>query len=344
MEKIEVNLKNVIDNCKNIKSKFPGYKYYMGVVKSNAYGLGMKAIKEISKEMDYLVVGNIEEAIQVRKSKIETPILVLLPLNIKEVKKYEKYNVTATLDNIDVIDKIKNYRLKVHLKLNTGMNRFGLNSQEELKKAYDLIKNSDLYLEGIYTHLYSAGDKEITNKQIDLFKLFLEQIDYQKIPIIHIAQSQGLIDNPKIDFATGTRVGDLMYGICDKEELGFKSTFSLTCNLRTINKLNKGQTVGYDAAYKCVDDEYIGIIPIGYSHGITKKQVGTSVYIKNKEYKIIANTMNVTFIKLDSKVKLNDKVFVYKDINHIIKLSEELETVPQELMLLLQNITRKYIK
>jgi len=344
MDKIEINLKNVVDNCKNIKNKFPGYKYYMGVVKSDAYGLGMKAIKEISKEMDYLVVGNIDEAISVRKSKIDSPILVLLPIVYSEAKKYEKYNITATLDSLDVLDDIKDFNIKVHLKLNTGMNRFGLTSKEEIIEAYDRIKNSKLELEGIYTHLYSAGNKEITNNQIKLFNEFVTSIDYKNIPIIHVSQSEGLVKNPKIDIATGVRVGDLMYGLCDKEELGFKSTFSLTSNLRTVNKVLKGQTVGYDGAFKCENDEYIGIIPIGYSHGITKKQVGTKVIIRNREYEIIANTMNVTFIKVDNKVKVNDKVYVYKDISYIMKLSEELNTVPQEPMLLLKNIKKVYVR
>lgn len=343
MEKIEINLKNLICNCRNIKSKFPGYKYYMGVVKSNAYGLGMKAIKEISKEMDYLVVGNIEEAIAIRKNKIEVPILVLLPISQSEAKKYEKYNITATLDCLDVLKKIKDYKIKIHIKLNTGMNRFGLKNKEQLKEVLSIISNGNLYLEGIYTHLYSANDKNITGNQISIFKEMIDFIDYKKIPIIHIYQSQGLVENIKIDFANGVRVGDLMYGICDKKELGFKSTFSLSCNLCSINKVEKGQTIGYDAAFKCERDEYIGIIPIGYSHGITKKQVGTNVYIKDKEYEIIANTMNVTFIKVDNKTKLNDKVFVYKDIDHIMKLSDQLSTVPQEPMLLLQNIKKKYI-
>lgn len=344
MDKIEINLKNVVDNCRNIKDKFPGYKYYMGVVKSDAYGLGMKAIKEISKEMDYLVVGNIDEAISVRRSKIDSPILVLLPIVYSEAKKYEKYNITATLDSLEVLDDIKDFNIKVHLKLNTGMNRFGLSNKEEVIEACTRIKNSNLVLEGIYTHLYSAGNKEITNNQIKLFNEFVTSVDYKNIPIIHLSQSEGLVKNPKIDIATGVRVGDLMYGLCDKEELGFKSTFSLTSNLRTINKILKGQTVGYDGAFKCEEDEYIGIIPIGYSHGITKKQVGTKVIIRNREYEIIANTMNVTFIKVDDKVKVNDKVYVYKDISHIMKLSEELNTVPQEPMLLLKNIKKVYVR
>lgn len=344
MDKIEINIKNVINNCKNIKDKFPGYQYYMGVVKSDAYGLGMKAIKEISKEMDYLVVGNIDEAITIRKSKIEKPILVLLPIVANEINKYKKYNITATIDNLEVLRNIKDYDIKIHIKLNTGMNRFGLKTKEELKEACNIINNSNLILEGIYTHLYSAGNTNITNNQIKLFSEFITCIDYKNIPIIHVSQSEGLVKNPKIKYTTGVRIGDLMYGICDNEQLGFKSTFSLISSIRTINKVSKGQTVGYDGTYKCENDEYIGIIPIGYSHGITKKQIGTHVIINNKEYKIIANTMNVTFIKIDENVKINDKVYVYKDISHIMKISESINTVVQEPMLLLKNIKKVYIR
>lgn len=344
MDKIVIDLKNLKDNCVNIKNKFPNYKYYMGVVKSDAYGLGINAIKEISKIMDYLVVGNIDEAISIRRNKIETPILVLLPIHESEVNKYVKYNVTATLDSLNVLNKIKNNNLKVHIKLNTGMNRFGFSNEDDLIKAFNVIKDSKLTLEGIYTHLYSADRPDIVNRQIEMFNNYLNLIDYKNIPIIHVSQSEGLVKNPKVEIANAVRVGDLMYGICDYKELGFKSTFSLISDLRAINKVSAGKTVGYSEAFKCNNDEYIGIIPIGYYHGITKKQIGTKVYINGKEYPIIANTMNASFIKLDSSIKIKDKVYVYKDIEHIMRLSDELNTVPQELMLLLNQIKRVYKK
>ena len=343
MNYVEINLKNITNNCQKIKSLFPNYKYYMGVVKSDAYGCGMKAIKEISKEMNYLVVANIDEAIKIRKHKINNSILVLQPLEIKDLTKYEKYNITATIDNIDIIKKIYNSKIKIHIKIDTGMNRFGFKFKEDFIESYNLIKHSNLILEGIYTHLYFIDDDVITYNQINKFKSFIEQIDYKNIPIIHISQSLGVTKYPKIDFANGIRIGDLIYGLTEKLDL--KSTFSFVSEIISIKKVKKNETVGYDANFKCNKDEFIGIIPIGYSHGLTKNHINTNVIINNNEYPIISNTMNISFIKIDEKVKLNDKVYIYKDINHIMNLSNQLNTVPQELMTIIdKNIKKEYIK
>ena len=344
MTYIEINLKNIKENCQKIKLLFPNYKYYMGVVKSDAYGCGIKAIKEISKEMNYLVVANIDEAIKIRKYKINKPVLVLQPLEFKDINKYEKYNITATIDNFDIIKKINNYKINIHIKIDTGMNRFGFKFKEDFIKAYNLIKNSNLTLEGIYTHLYFVEDEITTNNQINKFKDFIEQIDYKNIPIIHISQSLGVTKYPKIPFTNGIRIGDLMYGLTEEKKLNLKSSFSFVSEIVSVKKINKNETVGYDASFKCIKDEIIGIIPIGYSHGLTKNHINTNVIINNKEYPIISNTMNISFIKIDDKVKLNDRVYIYNDINHIIKLSNQLNTVPQELMTIIDKNIKKIYK
>ena len=345
MSYVEINLKNIKENCQKIKKLFPQYKYYMGVVKSDAYGCGIKAIKSISKEMNYLVVANIDEAIKIRKYKINKPILVLQPIEAKDIKIYEKYNITATIDNIDVIKKINDHKINVHIKIDTGMNRFGFKEKQEFIESYNLLKKGNLKLEGIYTHLYFVDNKEITNNQIIKFKSFINLIDYNKVPIIHIAQSLGVTKYKNIEFANGIRIGDLMYGITEEKKFDLKSTFSFVSKIVSIKKVSANETVGYDANFKCKKDEVIGIIPIGYSHGLTKNHINTNVIINNKEYPIISNTMNISFIKIDNTIKINDKVYIYNDINHIMKLSNQLNTVPQELMTIIdKNINKKYIE
>lgn len=342
MNKIIINLKNIEYNIKQIKQRFPDYQYYMAVVKSNAYGLGMEAIKIIAQHCDYLVVANVLEAIQIREENINKPILVLEPIQKEQLNIYEEYDLTATIDNNKIICDINNSNIKIHLKIDTGMNRFGFDKKQEIEEAYTNIKNSNLILEGIYTHLYYVDDKEITNNQINKFKNILKDIPYS-FPIIHLFNSQALSECEKVDVANGVRIGDLLYGLTEHKELNLKSTFSLQTEVLSIRHVSKGQTVGYDGLYKVKKNSLIAILPIGYSHGLTKNHIGTNVYIHNKPYPIIGNTMNSTFIKIDDSIYLHDTVEIYQNTFHIIELSKQLKTVPQELMLILdKNIEKEY--
>ena len=325
MNKIIINLTNLEYNFKQIKQLFPNYQYYMAVVKSNAYGLGMDAIKVISSLADYLVVANIEEAIEIRKEDIKIPILVLEPIQSSQLHIYEDYQLTATIDSMKTLSSIKNSHIKIHIKVNTGMNRFGFSNKEEILEAY------------------YVDDKIITQQQIDVFTSILQDIPIS-IPIVHIFNSQATSECRKVKEATGIRIGDLLYGLTEHKDLHLKSTFSLQTNILSIRKVFKGQTVGYDGSYKIEQDGTIAILPIGYSHGLIKSHIGTDVFIHGNPYPIIANTMNSTFIKIDETVQAQDCVQIYKDTDHIIKLSKQLNTVPQELMLILNHIKKEYKK
>lgn len=342
MNKIIVNLENIKWNIKQIKKRFPNYQYYMAVVKSNAYGLGLEAIKEIANDCDYLVVANVLEATEIRNVGIKKPILVLEPIQKKQLQEYIDYSLTATVDNIDSIHDIGNAKIKVHMKINTGMNRFGFTSKEEIEQAVMAIQDSDLILEGIYTHLYSVDDKHTTKHQIDIFKEIVNGISYS-FSIVHLFNSQALSECEKVDIANGVRIGDLLYGLTEHTELNLKSTFSLQTKVLSIRSISKGQTVGYDGLYEAKEDGIIAILPIGYSHGLTKNHIGTNVYIHNVPYPIIGNTMNSTFIQVDNTIHVEDTVEIYKDTSHMIELSKQLKTVPQEFMLILdKNIEKEY--
>lgn len=344
MNQIIINLSNLKHNIKQIKSQFPEYTYYMAVVKSNAYGLGMEAIKVIANYCNYLVVSNIEEAIEIRKEKVESPILVLEPIQKDQVEYFKQYQLTATIENSDIIESLKNTNIPIHMKINTGMNRFGFSNFEDVLKAYSLIVQNRLTLEGIYTHLYYVDNKEKTKEQMQAFKDIVTKIPYA-FPIVHVFNSQALCECEKLDIANGIRIGDLLYGLNNSKKLNLKSTFSLQSNVLSIRHVFQGQTVGYDGIYHANDDSIIAILPIGYSQGLTKNHIGTNVYIHNKSYPIVGNTMNQTFIKIDDTIKEGDLVNIYKDTFHLLELSKQLQTVPQELMLILdKNIKKKYKK
>ncbi len=123
-----------------------------------------------------------------------------------------------------------------------------------------------------------------------------------------------------------------MYGLTNNN-LNLKNTFELISEVIEIKKVKKGETVSYDGNYKASKDTIIGIVSIGYADGINRKMTGSYVYINNKKYRIIGNIcMDMLMIEIDEDVSLYDKVYIFKDINHITELSNYLETIPYELL------------
>lgn len=224
------------------------------------------------------------------------------------------------------------------------MNRLGVKDNDEFNLMIDELNTSNLKLKGLYTHIYSADNEINTMKQIDRFKSIIKDIDLNKVDMVHIAQSDTLINYPKIDFCNGYRLGIVMYGL-NNNSLKLKNTISLCSEVIEIKKLKKGETVSYGGKYTALNDELIGIVSIGYADGVNRKLTGSYVYINNKQYQIIGSIcMDMLMVKIDESVKLNDKVYIYKDIEHIKTLSNYLDTIPYELICnISKRVPRKYI-
>lgn len=329
---VNINLNNIKENVKRIIENYK-YKYYIGVVKADSYGHnGNKVIKSIiDGGCNYLAVSSLDEAMEIRKD-FDIPILCLGIINEKYMDICSKNNIDVTVTNLEYLKKIKNYKLNIHLKIDTGMNRLGIKEKNEFDKIIKEIKNSNLYLKGIFTHIYKATNKKLTDKQISKFKEITSSIDLNEIDMIHIPQSDTLLNHDKIDFVNGCRLGIIMYGLANNN-LNLKSTFEFCSEVIEIKKLNKGETVSYDGIYKAEEDEIIGIVSAGYADGINRKLSGAYVYINSQKYQIIGKVcMDMFMVKIDKSVKLYDKVYIYKDINHIMDLSKYLDTIAYELL------------
>ena len=328
-----INLKNIKDNVSNIIKEYNNYKYYIGVVKADSYGHNSIKVVEsiINGGCNYLAVSSLDEALEIREH-YNIPILCLGIINESFIDIAEKNNIDIIVTNLEYLEKIKKHKLNIHIKIDTGMNRLGIKTKEQFNEIYKAINNSNLILKGIYTHIYNAKNKDVTINQIDKFKIITSDIDLTKIDIVHIAQSDTLINYPKIDFVNGCRLGIIMYGLTDNE-LNLKNTISLISEIVEIKQVKKNETISYNGNYKAESDMLVGIVSIGYADGINRKLTGSYVYINNKRYEIVGNIcMDMLMIKIDNNVKLYDKVEIYKDINHIKELSNYLDTIPYELI------------
>ena len=355
---IEIDTKIINNNIKKITEERPGYKYYIMVIKGNCYGHGFELLKYLDKTyINTFAVATYEEAKEARTYLDKKySILILQPINLSNIDDAVKNNFIITLSSYDYYNKLIKlnniHGLKIHLKLNTGMNRLGLDNPKEINTIYnDLVidKKYNITLDGIYSHLSSFGivDKLFDN-QIDKFKELTSSIDLSKINMIHLYSSSSLSIHPKVDFCNGVRIGKLVFGLNfdnfntsglinnlknikrnivrnrlklsplnENMCIDVKPAFSLYSTVSEVRFVEKGTNVGYDGEYVTTNDEYIAVVPIGYSNGLNRKFSNGYVTINNKKYKIVsAINMCMMLISVDSKVKVNDKVTIIgKDLD-----------------------------
>lgn len=383
---VEVNIDNLKNNVKNIVNNYNKYNYFIGVVKGNCYGHGVTYVinELIESGINYLAVSSLEEALEARNVNKKIPILCLEPIAIEYLDICIKNKITITVHDYNyakkLIEKNINKKIKIHLKIDSGMNRLGFKDKNELNEIYEKLKeNKNIELEGIYTHFATLGinDKEWDN-QLNKFKYLTEDINLSEIPIVHLAKSAAFIDHPKIDFCNGIRLGIAMYGYdpnpkyntngiknklrqikrnilrkknkvsetTTKIPFELKSAFKMYTELIQIKKVKKGEFVGYGAMYRADEDITIGIMPVGYDDGIFRKSTGRYVSIKNKRYKIIGDVgMGMTAVKIDDSIEITDRVTLIGDNIPIKEVATHNGTSIYETMCNIgKTIPRVYVK
>ena len=383
---VEVNIDNLKNNVKNIVNNYNKYNYFIGVVKGNCYGHGVTYVinELIESGINYLAVSSLEEALEARNVNKKIPILCLEPIAIEYLDICIKNKITITVHDYNyakkLIEKNINKKIKIHLKIDSGMNRLGFKDKNELNEIYEKLKeNKNIELEGIYTHFATLGinDKEWDN-QLNKFKYLTEDINLSEIPIVHLAKSAAFIDHPKIDFCNGIRLGIAMYGYdpnpkyntngiknklrqikrnilrkknkvsetTTKIPFELKPAFKMYTELIQIKKVKKGEFVGYGAMYRADEDITIGIMPVGYDDGIFRKSTGRYVSIKNKRYKIIGDVgMGMIAVKIDDSIEITDRVTLIGDNIPIKEVATHNGTSIYETMCNIgKTIPRVYVK
>lgn len=359
---VEINLDTIEENIKKIKTTYSGYKYYIGVVKNNAYGHGIYSINAmINGGINYLAVSSLEEALEVRKINKEIPVLILEPISLEATKVAAENNITITVDNTEYFDTLieNNIKIKFHLKIDSGMNRFGL--KEKQKVNYIFEKSSEaLYLEGIYTHLSNGRtNSEIYINQINSFKSLTSDIDLSKIEIVHLDRSLTMEQHEKIEFANGVRMGIAMYGITYtapkpswkrrllnkltfkkneiiKPKLDLNTAFEFKTHILEVKDVKKGEIVGYGQTYTAKEDIKIALMPYGFADYLYNSM--NEVYIKGKAYQVISINMDVTTILIDDTISVGDEVEVFGKQISLRKRSRE---IGQNIYKLLTSITTR---
>ena len=370
---LEVNLSNLKNNIDSIRSIISDEMDIICVVKANSYGLGAVNIARYlsSIGIKYFAVATLQEALDLRiKGRITGEIIILSWTPVLEKETLIKYNLTQTLVDYDYAKKLSDIpgRVKCHIKVDTGMNRFGhkVKDVEIFKKIYEL-KNLDIT--GIFSHLcrvreFGEEPDNYTKMQIENFNIIVEQLEKEGINVglKHIMNSFGILrfNDKKYDMV---RPGLLMYGVSpepdneqiDKllDEYNFKPVASLKCKVMTVKVIEKGEKVGYNSKYTADQKTKIATISIGYADGLSfaSSKNKFRVIIKGHMCPITGNVcMDSTMVKvpLESDIQEGDCVTIFgldergNLLNHREFLSKSGAPIGETFSRLGQRITRIY--
>lgn len=321
---------NLINNAKQLKAHNP-QSLICSMVKANAYGVGAKeVVKILNNYVDFFGVSNTTEAQQIQ-SLTTKKILIVGAL--------EKYNINPKFSYTchclkDVLYLLKlNKKVKIHLKVNTGMNRFGFNSIIEFKQVLNILKSSNLILEGIFTHF--ATTDQFVDKQMSKFKQYIlacKQANFN--PIIHCDNSfVNEFKNHNLDMV---RVGFNLYNRNDKK---FAPAVKIKSKIVQINSLNIGDFAGYNKKYIATKKTNIAVIPIGYADGFDSRLIGIDICIKNKPCKIVNICMDCTLVDISNfNIKKDDDVWILNNVNSLKKYANYLQISEYEMMTKFSNI------
>ncbi|MED3662979.1 alanine racemase [Ureibacillus terrenus] len=332
-----IDLDAIKYNVLQLKKHIQPNVQIIAVVKANAYGHGdvevAKAALEAGASM--LAVATPEEALHVRKHLPDPDILVLgySPTSFAEYAANE--NITLTVDSPNWVNEAKNSckkTLKLHIKVDTGMHRIGIATEEELRSLYEAIQSSGQFVvDGIFTHFATADeeDESYFQKQVNRFEQFLKILP-KKPRIVHAANTAtALIKDARLQY-DAVRYGISMYGLAPSEYVKsklpypLKPAFSLETELVAVRQIGPGESVGYGASYTVDRPTFIGTIPIGYADGLIRKYSGQDVLIDGKRVPIVGRIcMDQCMIALPAAYNIGEKVvLIGKQKNEEITIDE----------------------
>lgn len=308
---IEININNLKRNIEVLKGYIGPYVKFMAVVKADAYGHGLKDVVPYLDNVDGFGVANVEEGIILRELNIKKPILIMGDIFPSDIKDIIHFDITPSVSNLDIARLISKEGMKedkevpIHIKVDTGMGRFGFLSEELLKVIDEILSLDNLKLDGIFSHFSTAGtDKEYVDLQFRRFLELISSLERKRIFFSnrHIANSPAVLYHPYTTMDM-VRVGIAMYGInpVDTEPpIELLPVMSLKSKLLSIREIPNNWAVGYERTFISGKPMKIGIVPIGYGDGIPFQLSNNGyVLIRGKKAPIIGRIcMDYTIVDL----------------------------------------------
>ncbi|MBN1541293.1 alanine racemase, partial [candidate division KSB1 bacterium] len=312
---VEIDLDAIEHNVEQIRARL-GAVQLLVVVKADAYGLGAVAVSRVLQEcrVDRLGVVCLDEAVQLRRAGIELPILnmgAILPQQADVAVEYGIEQIVFDLETaraLSVAARQRKTRAAVHLKIDTGMSRYGLRFDSAAQAFAPLHALPHLDWVGAMSHFANSDglDKSFPLLQLSRFLQVRRELAEQGMepPIWHICNSGGTCDLPQAHLDL-VRVGLMVYGYYPDPEVGrpfdLRPALALKSTVITIRELQRGDSVGYGRRYLAKNQERIAILPIGYADGFDRKlRDGGQVLLHGQRVPIVGGLcMDACFICIE---------------------------------------------
>ena len=348
----EINLTRLSQNLTAIRTHVAPVKV-MIVVKANAYGHGLAEVaKHLSPQVDYIGVAVLEEGILLRELGVHAPILVLGGIWGDQIPGYLQHNLTLTASSVDRLEQIDHVarqmgvKAKVHLKIDTGMERIGVHyySAETIQEAALSCKNVEV--EGIFSHFANSDAADLTHARLQLerFNEVIRFYDKHDLPtpIRHIANSAAIVQLPESNLDM-VRPGIMLYGVYPNPQIDHDIPVQpvLTWSSRVVyfKIVRAGHAVSYNSTWQSDHPVRIVTLPVGYGDGYFRSLSNKAqVIIRGKKYPQVGSVcMDQMMVNIESDSAFNgDEVILIGESGHESITAEDLAnwagTIPYEIL------------
>jgi alanine racemase len=365
----EINLDNLAHNMREVRRVTNKNSKVTAVIKADGYGHGAVSIGQTLLEngADRFAVATLSEAIQLRTffADIEIMVLGYTPENLAvELIENNIIQTIYTLEQAKKFSKIANElnkKLCIHIKLDTGMNRLGMQCTDKtIDSILEISKLDSLFIEGIFTHFAMADeiDKQFTREQVEKFTNIVNRLEQSGllIPIKHVSNSAAIIDMPEYNFDM-VRAGIMLYGLYPSEYVNhnavhLKEVMCLKAKISQVKDIEAGCGVSYGLKFKTDKKSRVATLPIGYADGFTRMLSGKAkVMVNTSKVPIIGNIcMDQCIIDVTGlEANIGDEVILFGGNNSagisIDSVANLLNTINYEIVCMVdKRVPRLYIK
>lgn len=295
---VEINLESIAHNIREFRKNIPADKKMLGIVKADAYGHGsiMTAPIMLASGIDMLGVASIDEGLDLRNEKISCDILVVGAVPVWSFEVAAENDISISIFSEAHLNACKQayertgIKPKVHIKLNTGMNRIGLEPENAVEFIKEAQKADYLELKGIFTHLANAEDIEKTEKQFEIWNKITNAVDTKGL-LLHALNTAGSMKYYDEIKSNMVRMGIAIYGLEPDLPEGvkfrpeLKQVMGLKGRITNIHTMKKGQGISYGYSYVADKDIKVATIPIGYADGVPRA-LSNKIYAELNGHKI----------------------------------------------------------
>lgn len=326
---LKIDLNKLEHNFNCVRNKLPNNIKILGVIKANAYGHGAVEIgKFLDGKCDFFGVACIEEAVELKKAEIKTPILILgrvFPFDIETAVKYDvripifSYDDAVALSN-EAVKQGKN--MPFHFCIDTGMSRIGFQVSEgsaDICKSITELPN--IFAEGLFSHFATADEKDLSKavEQRNKYKEFCKMLSDRgiEIPIKHLNNSAGIMNFD--EYFDMCRMGIITYGLypsdeVDKDILDLEPIMSWHTKISHIKELEPNREISYGGTFKTDRVTKVATVPVGYADGFPRCLSNKGKVIINGKYaKILGRVCMDQFMVdvSDIECNINDEVVLF---------------------------------